>query len=526
MEEEQELYRIIVERLPEAIVIHDGEKILYANPTALKFIGEKGLSLRIPEFIHPNFRPIAMERIKTVLSEGKVEPYDELFILPNGRKVWVETNPSLITFRGKPAVLLILRDRTEKIKAEKKYKEFFDNSLDIIVVTDIKGNFLEVNRAFEETFGLKSEEVKGKHFAEVLGIEKEVAEEIFRSYNRAFREKRDLKGLVFEVKRRDGGRIVVEGNVRLLWEGGKVVGFVGNFRDITDRIRLQEKLRESEEKYRKIFEHSPTPIALVNEISVFIEANPAMAKSIGKDPIGKSHYELFPKEVAERRGENIRKVIEKNEPIVFQDERDGRHFINYYIPIELEGRRLCLVISQEITELLRLNKLLREIIEVNKAMARARDRDELIKKVEEILSEYSAKIADLPQESCFSISHDGRNYGYLCVKYSGEEERVLLETLAKDIAFALKAIEDEKERERLLSRLIENVKTFAFLVDRIRNPLAVISGLAETLIEKEEVRGKILQQVERIVEIVEKLDVSWKETEKFIGSTELLSSEK
>jgi hypothetical protein len=59
------------------------------------------------------------------------------------------------------------------------------------------------------------------------------------------------------------------------------------------------------------------------------------------------------------------------------------------------------VITEEITRLQKLNKLLREIIEVNQAIARIRDKEMLIKKVEEILSDYSAKISDVPQEGCF-----------------------------------------------------------------------------------------------------------------------------
>jgi signal transduction histidine kinase len=102
--------------------------------------------------------------------------------------------------------------------------------------------------------------------------------------------------------------------------------------------------------------------------------------------------------------------------------------------------------------------------------------------------------------------------------YSGEEERTLLETLAKDIAFAIKTIEDEQKKLELLNRLMDNLKTFAFIVDRIRNPLAVISGLAEMLVENEETRRKILQQVDRIVEIIQKIEMAWKKTENLTGT--------
>lgn len=509
-----ELLNSIIERIPEPIVVHDTQRILYANPVAKKLISSEGLKLKVADFIHPEYRSIAFQRMQRVLRGERVEPLEELFRMPDGREIWVETIPTLINFEGKPAILLLLRDLTERKRVEEKYRDFFQNSLDIIVVTDLEGNCVEVNRAFEEAFGYTSAEVVGKNFAEVLRLERDLAEKIFESYNKALREKRDLKGLLFEVKRKDGRRIIVEGNIRLLWSRGRIVGFVGNYRDVTERIQLERKLKESEERYRKIFENSPTLIGIVDERGVFVEANPAMVRSVGTNPIGKSHFELFSKEVAERRSQNLLKAIEKNTVIDFEDEREGRYFINYYIPIELEGKRHCLIISQEITELLRLNKFLRLIIEVNEAMTRIRDKETLIKKVEEILSEYSARFSDQPSEFCFRICYEGKEYGYLCVNVEKEEEIKLIETLAENLGFAFRAIESERRKEELYEKLAENIRTIAYLVDGIRNPLAALRAYAETLIEEEGVREKILKQVDRIVEIVKKLDLSWNESEK------------
>ncbi|MEM0330795.1 MAG: PAS domain S-box protein [Archaeoglobaceae archaeon] len=517
---EFELFKTIVDRLPEPVVIHDTQKILYANPKAISYIGQEGLKLNLASYIHPDYRSLAFERMQKVLNGEKVEPAEELFILPDGREVWVETNPTFVRFKGKPAILLILRDVTEKKRIEKKleessrkYKEFFDYSFDIIVVTDLRGNFVEVNQAFEFAFGYTNEEVKGRNFAEVLRLEKNVAEEIFRSYNLAFRERKDLRGLVFEVKRKDGRKIVVEGNIRLLWEKGKVVGFISNYRDITERIRLEKKLRESEERYRKIFENSPALIALLNEDGIFIEANQAMIRSIGMNPVGKSHYDLFPREVAERRSSYLKMAIEENKMVVFQDERENRFFFNQYIPIELEGKKHCLIISQEITEILKLNELLREVIEVHEAINKIKDPEMLIAKVEEILSGYSAKISDTPEGLCFPITYANKTYGYLCVKTAGEEEIKILKGLAESLAFVFKSIEDDKRKEELYKRLVENIHTIAYLVDGIRNPLAVMLAYVDMLIEDERVRERVFQQAERILKVMRELDVSWIKSE-------------
>ncbi len=205
-----ETLKIIVERSPELVVIHDGEKVLYANPKVLEYVSlEELMKRKIVEFIHPDYRAIAVERMSKVMRGEEVDPCEELFVLPDGREVWFETNPTPITFRSKRAVLLSLRDVTARRRTEEKYREFFDNSLEIIVVTDLKGNFVEVNKAFEEAFGYSREEVRGRNFAEVLRLSKEVADEVFRAYNKAFRERRNLYGLLFKVKRRDSREIFV-----------------------------------------------------------------------------------------------------------------------------------------------------------------------------------------------------------------------------------------------------------------------------------------------------------------------------
>lgn len=528
-----EIFKSIVEQSPDPIIIYDAKGVLYANPKAREYAGSEASKIkRLLDVLHPDYRVSAIERMRRVLRGEKVEPAEELIIMPDGRKIWFETNPVLINFKGKPAILLTLRDITEKKKFEekleesnKRYKEFFDNSLDIITVTDLKGNFIEVNKAFEDAFGYTKDEVRGKHFAEVLKLSEDVALNIFNSYNKAYREKRDLIGLVFEVKRKDGREIIVEGNVRLLFEGDKIIGFVGNYRDVTDRVRLERKLRESEERYRKIFESSPTLIALVDENGTFIEANHSMVKSLGVNPVGKNFYEVFEREVAERRMQYLKRTCEDKKPVVFQDERKGKYFVSYYLPIELEGKKRCLVIVQDITELVRLNEFLRKIIEVGETLAKVRDRKVMIEKLENILSEYSIRISDKPEDIYFSISYGDKHYGYLCVKSAGEEEKKVFQTLAEDLALAFKSIEDEKRKEELYERLSENIQTISYLVDGIRNPLAVILAYAEILIEDEKLKERIVQQVDRIVRIMRKLDTSWIKSEELIGRIRLAKTD-
>ncbi len=94
-----------------------------------------------------------------------------------------------------------------------------------------------------------------------------------------------------------------------------------------------------------------------------------------------------------------------------------------------------------------------------------------------------------------------------------EEEIEILRTLANDLAFGIKSIELELERDSAYRQLQRNIEQISYLIDRIRNPLAAIVGYAEMWESIDGSREKILKQASRIESILATLDRLWKETE-------------
>jgi len=72
---------------------------------------------------------------------------------------------------------------------------------------------------------------------------------------------------------------------------------------------------------------------------------------------------------------------------------------------------------------------------------------------------------------------------------------------------------DMTDRRKAEKQLEENLEYFAHLVDQIRNPLAILSGFTQVEIQNEKTRARILRQVERIEELIKKLDQGWMDTE-------------
>jgi diguanylate cyclase (GGDEF)-like protein/PAS domain S-box-containing protein len=116
-------YRRILEISPEPIAIHSEGKIDYINPVAAQLLGasspEELVGQSILKFTHPDYREIAKERIQQIQEEGiPAGLIEEKFIRLDGHVLDGEITSIPFTFEGRPAILSIARDITERKQAE------------------------------------------------------------------------------------------------------------------------------------------------------------------------------------------------------------------------------------------------------------------------------------------------------------------------------------------------------------------------------------------------------------------------
>jgi two-component system response regulator len=110
---------------------------------------------------------------------------------------------------------------------------------------------------------------------------------------------------------------------------------------------------------------------------------------------------------------------------------------------------------------------------------------------------------------------DGEVKGILTIYFVSDitkEEEELLRTMANDLAFAMRAIELDELKRKAYEQIEHNIEQYAILIDHIRNPLAAIIGIAEMEM-KNETAAKIIEQARRIEEVLVRLDKGWLKSE-------------
>ena len=161
-----------------------------------------------------------------------------------------------------------------------RYREFFENANDALALFTPEGKIALVNRAAEHLLGYTREELLHQHYRKVVS-DKTAAEAAERS-RKALAKEPLLSTFAAELVRKDGTTVTVEARDRLLWDAaGQLLGFQGIYRDMTDRRRAEQHLRESEAKYRTIFAVSPDLMYLTDLSGRILDANPALLQRTG-----------------------------------------------------------------------------------------------------------------------------------------------------------------------------------------------------------------------------------------------------
>ncbi len=165
----------------------------------------------------------------------------------------------------------------QKIReSEERYNALFNYSLDLVYIHDFDGNFIDANNAALKLFGYGKEEIKKlniRNFIDPaqLSIANKIIHEIKQNnFQSGVQE--------YKIINQSGEEIYIETNGSLIFKNGHPFAIQGIARDITKHKQDEIALKNSEQKYKDIFEFAPIGIYRSNQEGNFLAANLALAK--------------------------------------------------------------------------------------------------------------------------------------------------------------------------------------------------------------------------------------------------------
>jgi len=360
LQESQERFRQLHEASFGGIGIHDKGKILECNKglsdiTGFDYdelIGMDGLALIAPEWRDKVMANILSDYEKPYVVEG---------IRKDGSRYPLEIQGKVIWYEGRKARVTEFRDITERKQAEKaqreseeKYRMVLDNIEDGYYEVDVAGNLIFFNDSLCRILGYSRSELMNMNNKEFMDPEN--ARRIFQTFNRVFITGKPSKAFDWEFVKKDGTKCCVDTSVSPIKDAdGKVIGFRGIARDITDRRLAEIALRESEERFKAQYDGAPVPTFTWRKreddfelISYNKAAMEITGGEVGKY-LGKRAGDLY-----RNRGEVLQNFYQcLEEKKVVKDELQSEHFIPGRIVIATYAfvpPDLILVHIEDITE--------------------------------------------------------------------------------------------------------------------------------------------------------------------------------
>lgn len=319
---EEEVLKILSEQGPVGVCIMQDGKFCYLNsnfPIAIGYTADELVGKDSLEIVVPEDRKMVMENTIKMLKGELALPYQFRVIHKNGSIKWIMESVAPIQYRGRRATLGNFVDITERKQveealrqSEERYRTILEEVEDSYFEVDLGGHLTFVNSATCRNLGYSREELIGMSYKDFT-IEDDI-ESVFRVFNEVYKTGVPNKGFPWKTIRKDGSHGFAETSVSPLRnDKGEIIGFRGVGRDITERKKMEEALRQSEEKYRVLFDSSVIgTIVLDAETMKILMVNQAAATMVGfssvEEGIGINPLDFVPPEDRER----VFKIIVKD----------------------------------------------------------------------------------------------------------------------------------------------------------------------------------------------------------------------
>ncbi len=284
LEESEETFRRLAEQSFDGIYRHNWHGVFtYVSPAVRRIAGYE------PDEIEGTFfgRYICIrdlpKLLKSLVTLKRGRPLEALrFSLQrkDGSIAMVEVNATPVVKNGKSiGVQGNIRDITERSQIEQRYRRLVEASPELIAEGDEQGRFVTANPAMARALDTTPEDLVGRQASELM------PDDVFRQRMACARDAIENDAIV-EDEDMEGGRYYHNIYIPLdMPDGGRHIQLIA--RDITQRKKTEQALRESEARFRSIFTHAPIGIALVD-----LEGRPVLNNPAFRNMLGYSEEEL------------------------------------------------------------------------------------------------------------------------------------------------------------------------------------------------------------------------------------------
>jgi len=287
-----------------AVLEPDG-KIRFISPSAERVLGYKPKQMtgkKALDFVYKEDRRYAAQEFdKLVQSPGLKKPLEFRFLKPDGTCSWLEI--IVANLIGDPTIngmVLNGRDITERKKgqealqqSEQRYRLLAENSADLIWTLSPELQFTYVSPAISRGYGYEPEELLGKHCREFM------TPDSWKTVTETIRGKMVMERLSaqepatsqpgtrleLEIICKHGSKVWTETVIRFLRDkDDKPIGLIGISRDITERRAAEQKIKESEKRYRLLAENVSDLIWTTDMNLKFTYSSPSIERMAGYTP--------------------------------------------------------------------------------------------------------------------------------------------------------------------------------------------------------------------------------------------------
>ncbi len=289
----EESYHEALERSVQGIVIVSGGRIVYANPRMAHILGRSRaalLAMNAPlRLVERKHRRMIAELVASCQSAGQYNPHFQISVTYNDDTPrWLDGSATLVFHGARPGVQIGVVDVTgahaadiARKKSMEQFRQVWENSFDGMRILDHEGTILMVNDSYCRLVGLERDDLVGRSFTVVY--EHERREAALLSFRERIRNSQIDQSLERHMKLWNGKNVWLETTNTLLELPGEPPTLLSIVRDVSERKRGEEAIRQSEAKYRSLVDNVFDGVYQCHPDGRFMTVNGSLARMLGYD---------------------------------------------------------------------------------------------------------------------------------------------------------------------------------------------------------------------------------------------------